>query len=193
MRSAYNKSNTKKGLTGLETAIILISFVIVASAFAFAVLNLGFFTTQKSGEVLMAGLEEASTGIEISGSVIAQGTSSGQVQALSIFIKTSVGKRPVDMRVGNLTISYRDPYNYLPNVYTQDNVASNVIKVEQVTGDGDSLLEYGELWKVEVKISQLANLRPNDSFAIEIKPSAGSILKVERRLPPSIDLVMDLG
>lgn len=45
------KNNDKKGLTGLETAIILISFVIVAAAFSFAVSNLGLFTTQKSGEV----------------------------------------------------------------------------------------------------------------------------------------------
>lgn len=36
-------------------------------------------------------------------------------------------------------------------------------------------------------------LQPNDAFKIEIKPSVGSILKVERTVPPSIDPVMDLG
>jgi flagellin FlaB len=48
----------KAALTGLETAIILISFVIVAAAFSFAVLNLGLFTTQKSGEVVQAGIDD---------------------------------------------------------------------------------------------------------------------------------------
>ena len=36
-------------------------------------------------------------------------------------------------------------------------------------------------------------LQPNDVVTIEIKPSTGSILKVERRLPPAIDYVMDLA
>ncbi|MCD6509436.1 MAG: hypothetical protein J7L11_03485, partial [Thermoprotei archaeon] len=31
-------------MTGIETAIILIAFVIVAASFAFVVLNMGFFT-----------------------------------------------------------------------------------------------------------------------------------------------------
>jgi len=37
------------------------------------------------------------------------------------------------------------------------------------------------------------SLEPNDVFKIEIKPSVGSILKVERTVPPSLDPVMDLG
>lgn len=49
----------------------MIAFVIVAAAFAFAVLNLGFFSTQKSREVLKAGLEEATSSVELAGSVIA--------------------------------------------------------------------------------------------------------------------------
>ncbi len=36
-------------------------------------------------------------------------------------------------------------------------------------------------------------LQPNDVVTIEIKPSTGSILKVERMLPPAIDYVMDLA
>ena len=35
----------KLGLTGIQTAIILIAFVIVASVFVFAVLNMGLLTT----------------------------------------------------------------------------------------------------------------------------------------------------
>ena len=63
----------RKALTGLETAIILIAFVVVAAAaFAFAVLNMGFFTTQKSSEVMQAGLEETLSSVEIAGSVIAR-------------------------------------------------------------------------------------------------------------------------
>ena len=102
----------RRGLTGLETAIILIAFVIVA-AFAFAVLNLGFSSTQKSGEVLKAGLEEVTSSIELAGSVIAMGENASgtmRVANITLYVKTAVGKRPVDMSTNTLVISYLDPY-----------------------------------------------------------------------------------
>lgn len=183
----------KKGLTGLETAIVLIAFVVVAAAFAFAVLNMGFFTTQKSSEVMQAGLEETLSSVEIAGSVIAR-SSGGQISNITIYVKSAVGKNPVDMRNGVLVISYRDPYNFIPNIYTMNdtNVPVTGVRVRQLTGDGDTALEYTEVWEIVIGISQLQSLKPNDQFSIEIKPAQGSILKVERRLPPVFDPVMDL-
>jgi len=183
----------KKALTGLETAIILIAFVVVAAAFAFAVLNMGFFTTQKSSEVMQAGLEETLSSIEIAGSVIAR-SSSGQISNITIYVKSAVGKNPVDMRDGVLVISYRDPYNFIPNIYTANDTNPDVtgVRVRQLTGDGDTALEYTEIWEIVIGIPELSDLRPNDQFSIEIKPAQGSILKVERRLPPVFDPVMDL-
>jgi len=183
----------KKALTGLETAIILIAFVVVAAAFAFAVLNMGFFTTQKSSEVMQAGLEETLSSIEIAGSVIAR-SSGGQISNITIYVKSAVGKNPVDMRDGVLVISYRDPYNFIPNIYTANDTNPNVtgVRVRQLTGDGDTALEYTEIWEIVIGIPELSGLRPNDQFSIEIKPAQGSILKVERRLPPVFDPVMDL-
>jgi flagellin FlaB len=183
----------RKALTGLETAIVLIAFVVVAAAFAFAVLNMGFFTTQKSSEVMQAGLEETLSSVEIAGSVIAR-SSSGQISNITIYVKSAVGKNPVDMRSGVLVISYRDPYNFVPNIYIANDTSTPVtgVRVRQLTGDGDTALEYTEVWEIVIGIPQLSSLRPNDQFSIEIKPAQGSILKVERRLPPVFDPVMDL-
>jgi flagellin FlaB len=183
----------RKALTGLETAIILIAFVVVAAAFAFAVLNMGFFTTQKSSEVMQAGLEETLSSVEIAGSVVAR-SSSGQISNITIYVKSAVGKNPVDMRSGVLVISYRDPYSFVPNIYTRNDTSTTVtgVRVRQLTGDGDTALEYTEVWEIVIGIPQLSALKPNDQFSIEIKPAQGSILKVERRLPPVLDPVMDL-
>ena len=187
----------EEGLTGLETAIILIAFVIVAAAFAFAVLNLGFSSTQKSGEVLKAGLEEATSSVELAGSVIAMGantTNGVKVENLTIYIKTAVGKRPVDMSEQTLVISYLDPYKAVDKL-----TRGTEVDVEEIQGDGDTLLEYGEVFKIVIHVDQIYNgidnvqLQPNDVVSIEIKPSTGSILKVERMLPPAIDCVMDLA
>ena len=192
-----SKRRARRGLTGLETAIILIAFVIVAAAFAFAVLNLGFSSTQKSGEVLKAGLEEATSSIELAGSVIAMGENASgtmKVANITLYVKTAVGKRPVDMSTNTLVISYLDPYKAVDRL-TRGSEAD----VEEIQGDGDTLLEYGEVWKVVIHVDQIyggtanVKLQPNDVVTIEIKPSTGSILKVERRLPPAIDYVMDLA
>ncbi len=63
----------EKGITGLETAIILIAFVVVASVFAYTVLSAGLFSTQKSQEAVYGGLEEAQSTIEPKGGVVANG------------------------------------------------------------------------------------------------------------------------
>ncbi|MCX8201764.1 MAG: archaellin/type IV pilin N-terminal domain-containing protein [Candidatus Caldarchaeum sp.] len=190
------KKNTKimkkanKALTGLETAIILIAFVIVASAFSFAVLNLGLFTTQKTGEVMQAGLEETLSSIETAGAVVAR-SSGAAITEIVIYVKSSVGKGEVDVRAGKLVITYRDKAIFRENIYPNN---STITTVYQVTGDGDTVLEYGEVWAVKINVTQIvgASLEPNDLFSVEIKPPQGSLLKVERRLPPSFDPVMDL-
>jgi flagellin FlaB len=49
----------QRGITGLETAIVLIAFVVVSSVFAFAALSTGLFTTDKAKDTIHAGLSEA--------------------------------------------------------------------------------------------------------------------------------------
>lgn len=65
------KDLNQKGITGLETAIILIAFVVVAAVFAYTVLSAGLFATQKSSEAVYAGLEEAQSTLELRGGVTA--------------------------------------------------------------------------------------------------------------------------
>ena len=48
----------ERGITGLETAIILIAFVVVASVFAYTVLSAGIFSSQKGQEVVKAESKE---------------------------------------------------------------------------------------------------------------------------------------
>jgi flagellin FlaB len=51
--------NNEQGVTGLETAIILIAFVVVASVFAFTVLSTGIFSAERGKETAHAGLKGA--------------------------------------------------------------------------------------------------------------------------------------
>ena len=49
----------QKGITGLETAIIPIAFVVAASVFALTVLSTGVFSFERGKETIFAGLGEA--------------------------------------------------------------------------------------------------------------------------------------
>ena len=65
--------NDQRGVTGLETAIILIAFVVVASVFAFTVLSTGIFSSERGKETVFAGLKEAQGTLEPKGRVTANG------------------------------------------------------------------------------------------------------------------------
>src|ERR1700674_2731497 len=61
----------ERGITGLETAIVLIAFVVVAAVFAFVVLSTGLFSSERSKETVYAGLSKTRGTMELTGGVIA--------------------------------------------------------------------------------------------------------------------------
>jgi len=70
---------THRGVIGIEAAIVLIAFVIVAAALAFVVLNMGFSTTQKAKTAIIAAIEEAGSSMEVAGKMTASGDVTNQV------------------------------------------------------------------------------------------------------------------
>ena len=64
----------ENGITGLETAIVLIAFVVVSSVFAFAALSTGLFSSDKSKETIQAGLAETQGTLEVRGGMQANAT-----------------------------------------------------------------------------------------------------------------------
>ena len=71
----------KRAFTGLEAAIVLTAFVVVAAVFSYVVLNAGFFTTQKSKEVIHTSVEQATSSAELAGNVIGHGWNYGYVNS----------------------------------------------------------------------------------------------------------------
>ncbi|RQD81190.1 MAG: flagellin, partial [Methanocalculus sp. MSAO_Arc1] len=53
--------------TGLEAAIVLIAFIVVAAVFSYVMLGAGFFTTQKSQETVFGAVGTATANMEVSG------------------------------------------------------------------------------------------------------------------------------
>jgi flagellin FlaB len=93
-----------RGIVGIEAAIVLIAFVVVAAALAFVVLNMGFYTTQRSKEVMGQGLAQASSALEIDGTVLAK-VSGGKLVCAVIPIRLSAGQKDVDLTPGKADIA----------------------------------------------------------------------------------------
>jgi len=67
----------KRGIVGLEAAIVLIAFVIIAAAFSFMVVNQGLFATERGKAVVQEGLQQASTPLSMDGTIFVRTTSTG--------------------------------------------------------------------------------------------------------------------
>ncbi len=65
----------KRGIVGLEAAIVLIAFVIIAAAFSFMVVNQGLFATERGKAVVQEGLQQASTPLSMDGTIFVRTTS----------------------------------------------------------------------------------------------------------------------
>ena len=87
----------KRGIVGLETAIILIAFVIIAAAFSFMVVNQGLFATERGKTVIQQGLQQASTPLIIDGTILLRTTSSGTAVDYAIIPIKAFGSNFVNM------------------------------------------------------------------------------------------------
>ena len=125
--------HTHRGIIGIESAIVLIAFVIVAAALAFVVLNMGFSTTQKAKTAIIAAVEEAGSSLEVAGKITAVGDIDNNVlNATSIPVKIVSGGVSSNMD-GNFTsikvitsnIEYDNVYKFGPLfVGTYDNATN---------------------------------------------------------------------
>jgi len=181
-------------MTGLETAIILIAFIIVASVFAFTILNLGFQTSQKAGQVVNQGYNQASSSIQLAGDVLATGNSGNTaLDTCSFTIQLTAGATPVDMNSSKLVITYISDDMQIANAFSN---SSADITITQLTGmHNGSLLLPGQTDLVTVHFSG-ANIAdtigPYQTFSLELKPVVGAVLTVTGTVPGSISAEMDL-
>ena len=187
--SMQGQGRGQRGITGLETAIVLIAFVVVSSVFAFAALSTGLFSADKSKETIRAGLSEARGTLEMRGSVIAK-KGSTNVDEITFQVSNAAGGEAVDLTPGETLIQYLDANQTV--TLTGDNIT--------VTGlgnaDSDNLVEPGELYEVKVtglEAKLVTDLAEDTKFQMEIKPPQGAVLHIERRTPVLLETYMDLG
>ena len=204
----------QRGITGLETAIILIAFVVVAAVFAYTVLSAGLFATQKSQEAVYSGLQEARSTMELRGGIIATANtsgSSGTIKQISFTISNVLGGEPV-----NFIAPTADSATGVAASGSSNVVVINYIDEDQAVNDlywtvtklgnadADDLLEDNEKFKITIGSTTAGSgagnlidalttdLTINTIFSLVIQTPVGAVLEIERTTPPYIDTIMNL-
>ncbi len=213
----------QRGITGLETAIILIAFVVVASVFAFTVLSTGVFSAERGKETVYAGLSEAQASLANSGSITAiRGDVAGTNAIIKVkfIVTTAVSGEEIDLTPPNTTddtapdpdvnagaqtvmiISYSDENQFIKDLdWTLDFLGKT---------NGDDILDPDEQAEITVwfhdydgtdyNLGTASNtqylttrLGINTKFRVEVKPGQGSVLVLERTTPPRLQPVVELN
>lgn len=206
----------QKGITGIETAIILIAFVVVASVFSYVAISSGLFATQKSQEAIYKGVQQAQGAVVIKGGLITVAETHGAAGAISQIIFTvtpAMRGNPIDFTPptasgtnngrcaansqNRVVISYYDQYQKVDDLYWT---------VTRLGADnGDNLLDEGEIVQITignpvhgagggnlVDALTVHSLSINSVFTVQVTTAMGSTLVFERTTPPFINGVDNL-
>ncbi len=197
-RILRNLHRGQKGMTGLETAIILIAFVTVASVLAYSVLSAGIFSAEKGKATVYGGLESASATMTVKGSVTGNSTPSGNVKLDSILflVGLTMPSESVDMSALAVHV-YSSLEDAILTDETWDGQATagywQFLKVPASAERGATdEMEGDEIFMVLVDIADFDAIGPYEWFVVELIPPTGATVTIKRTLPGNLKNMMDL-
>jgi len=184
--------------TGLEAAIVLIAFVVVAAIFSYVMLGAGFFATQKAQEVTYAGVKQTTSNLIPEGVIYGNFTGS-YVDQIQVALAVPIGGQSQDVAV--MTIAYTSPRQTTPYNFELDNSGSPIgpgqFRVSEINGrkptgpssDTTYIVHPGENCVLVLGFSdpgQNNNIakgpRTGDWFQLEVKPVVGAPTTIRRTI-----------
>jgi flagellin FlaB len=205
----------KKGIVGIEAAIVLIAFIIIAAALSYVVINMGFYTTQKTKETMQSGLAESLTALQLDGLVTAKtNASSTQILYLLVPVKLAAGHASIDLSNSSVIVSVYLPNATLLNIYkgvqpsttnktwddlsTTLDLSDNQAKFAIYNDNGNTVLESTEKAFLMIRLnsnSTTTMLNNYDTMKVEVRTATGAALTVVRTAPGGMiaNSFVDLG
>lgn len=201
-----------RGIVGIEAAIVLIAFVVIAASFAYVVINMGFFAAQQTKSTIGKGIQEATSSLEIDGFVTGETNSSNvAITFLAIPLKLSIGQDEVDLSNNTVVVAVQDGNFSLANVYggvRTSTEASVTDLMASVTGapnatcfiynfhsSTDTALKQNAKAYMIISLGNTYGLVPYTKVNIEIRTSVGAALMIQRDIPGGLEpnSLVDLG
>ena len=198
--------------TGLEAAIVLIAFVVVAAVFSYVMLGAGFFATQRAQEVAYAGIQQATSNMYLVGSIYgttADPNGTATLNFLEFKLGVPEGGQAQDMKDLRLLFSKRDglPIELKNTIamsspttpgttdgwifkkddgawsYWNDAVTPGAAtSIEGGVAASSSKIQSGEKMSIRVLLGQTTGPTGGESFTLEIKPRIGASYLITKTL-----------
>jgi len=204
MRNIYSED----AFTGLEAAIVLIAFVVVAAVFSYVVLGAGFFTTQTAQATVHTGVAQASSSLEVVGNVMGVANTENPTRLTFTNISVALTAGGTAMDLSTMVISYSDNNggrnaNVLNNTGGITDCTTIDIFADQTDenqrwcvsqkindlnpGANNNLLEPNEIWILSIGMPDSATV--NTKITINMQPSVGAVLPITRTIPGGLNKI----
>lgn len=156
--------------SGLEAAIVLIAFVVVAAVFSYVMLGAGFFATQKSQEVTYSGIKQATSNLVVDGQVYGN---TAPVSRVEFNLAIAEGGQPQLLsEIDFVTTVDGSNLNSAATVSFEDKTGANV--------PATTVLDAGD--KVLAKITMSPTVATGHTFTVEMKPKVGAATLITKTL-----------
>jgi len=204
----------KRAIVGIEAAIVLIAFVVIAAAMAYVVINMGFYSAQQAKSTIDKGIGEATSALTLDGFLVGRTNATPVVSWIAIPVKLAVGQSEVDMATDTVVIAVVGTDFALSNIYSgAENTTTKSLQdlmfdvnasdgsaahartyIFNDDGNGDTVLKQNEKAYIILYLGEntLANY---SKVKIEVRTSRGAALMVQRDIPGGLptDDIVDLG
>jgi archaellin len=176
-------------VSALEVVVIASCFLVVGSAFGGVVLTTGLTSSGQVERTLNDALSRSGDGLELRGPVVAA-TDGQRATAISLDVTLAIGGDGVNLDpaapLDRTIASYIDDANAIGEL---------PYGVQWTVGDGDQVLEQGELAALLIDVSSIEPaITSGRSFQIEVRPPSGAYLVIRRTMPPGshFDTIVNL-
>jgi len=173
--------------TGLEAAIVLIGFIVIAAVFAYVILGSGFMTTQKAEQTVRTGVGQATSAVQQSGqtSIKADTTGNGVAQ-ISFFLQLAASGTGADMSAYGYTVSTSKK----SGTYSANDVTYQWIKEVSSGNHGahTGVLASKEMVLVTITTGwDAADMGLGDKINIEVQPAVGAPVTIIGTVPGAMN------
>ena len=190
--------NDDTGLTGLEGAIILIAFVIIASVFSFTILGTGFFATSKAEDVIYTGVDQSASSLMVIGDVYGyRASGEDAVDMVRFTVSPSAGGgRPKDLSGSAVTyVTSEKILKLQPNSTLVSDMPPLPGRwtISDISSGGDTpVIQCNEQATIVVRVPKSDAAKSGERIVVTLIPPTGTTVTVSRTVPAKIGAVMIL-
>jgi flagellin FlaB len=198
-------------MVGIEAAIVLIAFVIVAAAFSFMVVNMGLFATQRGKTTINQGITDASSPLIVDGNIMIEGTSSpSKVEAVVIPLETiGLSYVPMDQNTTEISLTVGNhtaivdcyigvaPYNStgggnplntsLTDLVGQIPTNASYARLFIGNSNNNTALDFNEKGYLVISLASGDQGAIGEHITVQIRPEDGAPMSVEFGVPAQLD------